>query len=93
MYVCASLALDDQLVHIDGFLPLRALAGIKISSFSTSQVAFECVWTGIFTLLQIGKEQPLAHFLRCAVSWLLKQFLRDNSSKHSCHAKRPSHVL
>jgi hypothetical protein len=41
----------------------RALANIKILSFSTSQVAFECVWTGIFTVLQIGRVQSLTLFL------------------------------
>lgn len=31
-----------------------ALTNIRFLSFSTSQVTFECVWTGIFTVLQIA---------------------------------------
>ena len=40
------------------------MADIKISSFSTAQVAFECAWTGIFTFLHIGTV-PFAN-LPCA---------------------------
>jgi hypothetical protein len=59
MYVSTSLApLNNQIIHAQFFfIPFRALAGLKISSFSTSQVAFECAWTGIFTFLQIGTVQ------------------------------------
>src|SRR6266852_9297173 len=61
--------------------PHRALANFKISSFSTSQVAFECVWTGIFALLQIGRVQSYT------VSWSLDQKkICDNSGKHLRHA-------
>ena len=32
----------------------RALMDINISFLSTSMVGFECIWTGVFTTLQIG---------------------------------------
>ena len=68
--------------------PRRAFANIKILSFSTSQVAFECVWTGIFTVLQIGRVQSLS----CAMP-SESSFFRDNSGKYLCCAEWPSHVL
>jgi hypothetical protein len=74
------------------FVPFRALAGIKISSFSTSQVAFECAWTGIFTFLHIGIVQFANLSYAVPVSSELKTFF-SNSGKHLCHAKRPSRVL
>lgn len=67
----------------------RALMDINVSFFSTSMLGFECIWTGVFTTLQMGMyhDCPVRSFRAVA------DVVGIHSGEYLCHLERASRGL
>jgi len=67
----------------------RALMDIDISFFSTSMIGFECIWTGVFTTLQMG----MFYDYLFAPFRVVSDVVGIDSGEYLCHLERTSRVL
>ena len=77
----------------------RALMDINISFLSTSMIGFECIWTGVFTTLQMGTYYyhdclfaPFGLSLMFLESIAATIFVTLSGPPESCDAKTPIYV-